>query len=65
MLEPLYTAAEMFVFPSIYEGFGLPVAEAMATGLPVVATSADGVRDVVADGRVATLHRNHLRQEKS
>lgn len=36
-LPALYSSAEMFVFPSIYEGFGLPVIEAMACGVPVVA----------------------------
>ncbi len=37
-LPCLYSAAEVFVFPSLYEGFGLPVLEAMACGTPVVAS---------------------------
>jgi glycosyltransferase involved in cell wall biosynthesis len=35
-LPALYSLAEMFVFPSLYEGFGLPVIEAMASGTPVI-----------------------------
>lgn len=46
-LEGLYRAAKVFVFPSLYEGFGLPILEAMARGLPV-ATSGRGALDEVA-----------------
>ena len=35
-LVPLYNAADVFVFPSFYEGFGIPLIEAMACGTPVV-----------------------------
>jgi hypothetical protein len=45
-LPALYNAAEMFVYPSIYEGFGLPVVEAMACGTPVIAGPASAISEV-------------------
>src|SRR5207253_2483292 len=48
-LARLYRGARCLVYPSLYEGFGLPVAEAMACGTPVVA-SAGGALEEVADG---------------
>jgi len=47
-LPALYSAAELFVYPSIYEGFGLPVVEAMACGTPVVTGSAAAVAEIGA-----------------
>ncbi len=44
-----YAAAEVFVFPSLYEGFGLPPLEAMACGTPVIASNASSLPEVVGD----------------
>jgi alpha-1,3-rhamnosyl/mannosyltransferase len=45
-LRALYHAAGMFVFPSLSEGFGLPVLEAFACGLPVIASDLPALREV-------------------
>lgn len=45
----LYRLAKVFVFPSIYEGFGLPVLEAMASGVPVVANNVSSIPEVAGD----------------
>jgi starch synthase len=49
-LEREYAEADVFVLPSVEEGFGLVVLEAMHAGLPVIITSAVGAKDFVADG---------------
>jgi glycosyltransferase involved in cell wall biosynthesis len=46
LARELYRAAEVFVYPSLAEGFGLPVAEAMACGTPVVASTAEALQEV-------------------
>jgi glycosyltransferase involved in cell wall biosynthesis len=46
----LYRLAKVFVFPSRYEGFGLPLLEAMASGTPVVANEASCFPEIVGDG---------------
>lgn len=51
-VESLYAGADALVFPSTYEGFGAPVAEAMVRGVPVVSSSATALAEVVADGGV-------------
>lgn len=48
-LEGLWALAEVFVFPSLYEGFGLPVLEAMARGVPVACSNASSLPEVVGD----------------
>jgi glycosyltransferase involved in cell wall biosynthesis len=48
-LEGLWQLAEAFVFPSLYEGFGLPVLEAMARGVPVACSNASSLPEVAGD----------------
>lgn len=48
-LAPLYAAARLFVFPSLLEGFGLPVLEAMARGTPVVTSSTTATAEICDD----------------
>ena len=48
-LAPLYTAATAFVFPSLYEGFGLPPLEAMQCGVPVITANVSSLPEVVGD----------------
>lgn len=48
-LPALYTAASVFAFPSLYEGFGLPVLEAMACGTPVLTSKVSSLPEVAGD----------------
>ncbi len=51
-LVVLYRLASVFVFPSLYEGFGLPPLEAMASGTPVVTSNVSSLPEVVGDAAV-------------
>lgn len=79
-LPSLYRSADLFVFPSKYEGFGLPPLEAMACGVPTIASIAPAMNEVVASGGrlvdpcdgsawsdaiIETLQNRQLRQEMS
>jgi glycosyltransferase involved in cell wall biosynthesis len=75
-LNLLYNRASLFIYPSLYEGFGLPPLEAMACGCPVVASNVTAIPEVlgdaailvdpssvqaIADGMAAVLQRRDLR----
>jgi glycosyltransferase involved in cell wall biosynthesis len=51
-LDALYRGADAFCYPSLYEGFGLPVLEAMARGVPVVTSTASSLPEVAGDAAI-------------
>lgn len=51
-LTKYYNAADLFVFPSLYEGFGLPPLEAMACGTPVITSNLTSLPEVVGDSAI-------------
>ncbi len=51
-LPLVYAGAAVFVFPSLYEGFGMPLLEAMAAGVPVVTSNVSAMPEVVGDAGV-------------
>ena len=48
----IYNMANIFVFPSIYEGFGIPVIEAMASSVPVITSTASSLKEVAGDAAI-------------
>jgi len=51
-LPAMYSAAELLIFPSLYEGFGLPVLEAMACGTPVICSNTSSLSEVAGDAAI-------------
>jgi glycosyltransferase involved in cell wall biosynthesis len=51
-LQLLYSFAELFLFPSLYEGFGMPVLEAMACGAPVITSQTSALGEVAGDAAI-------------
>ena len=54
-LNEWYNRVSGFVMPSLFEGFGIPVIEAMAAGTPVIGTDVDGIRCLIEDGKTGVL----------
>lgn len=51
-LAPIYNQAEIFLYPSLYEGFGLPVLEAMACAVPVITSNVSSLPEVASDAAI-------------
>lgn len=51
-LPALYTGARLFIYPSFYEGFGLPVLEAMASGVPVITSNQASLPEVASEAAI-------------
>jgi glycosyltransferase involved in cell wall biosynthesis len=57
-LRRAYRTADVLLFPSLYEGFGFPVLEAFASGLPVITSGAGGLKEVAGDAAVVVEGRD-------
>ena len=59
-LAPLTASASVFVYPSLYEGFGFPVAQAMAAGVPVVTSNVSSLPEVTGDAAILVDPRSQM-----
>lgn len=57
-IERVFGAADLFVFPTFYEPFGMVITEAMASGLPVITSRRAGAAEMIADGETGLLVEN-------
>jgi alpha-1,3-rhamnosyl/mannosyltransferase len=58
-LAKLYSGARVFLYPSVYEGFGLPILEAMACGCPVICSNQASLPEVAGDAAVLVAPEDH------
>jgi alpha-1,3-rhamnosyl/mannosyltransferase len=58
-LNAIYNLADLFIFPSLHEGFGWPPLEAMACGVPVIASAAGSLPEVLNDSALTVEPLNH------
>jgi len=61
----LYNACTLFIFPSLYEGFGLPPLEAMACGAPVITSNTSSLPEVVGDAGILVDPKNPLEMQEA
>ena len=54
LLSTFYTKAAAFIYPSLYEGFGLPLLEAMASGVPALSSNCSSLPEVAGDAALLT-----------
>jgi glycosyltransferase involved in cell wall biosynthesis len=57
-LAPLYSGASVFVYPSLYEGFGMPIAEAQACGCPVITSNTSSMPEAAGQGAILVNPKN-------
>lgn len=64
-LPALYSGARVFVYPSLYEGFGLPILEAMACGVPVVTSNNSSMAEIAKDAAILVDPRSESQIKKA
>jgi len=58
-LVQIYNQAELFIYPSLFEGFGLPPLEAMSCGLPVIASNCPALKEVIGNAGITIPPKNY------